>query len=102
MSCTRTQEYLADAKVTVGQQVDARKSPLAAAAALQLVEDVDEIYAAKGKNVVHYDLKKDRPSSDAIQAILIGPTGNLRAPTLRTGRTLVVGFNRAMYEKVIG
>jgi hypothetical protein len=31
-----------------------------------------------------------------------GPTGNLRAPTLRVGRTLVVGFDEATYRKVLG
>ncbi len=28
---------------------------------------------------------------------MLGPTGNLRAPTLRTGKTVVVGFNDESY-----
>lgn len=32
---------------------------------------------------------------------MLGPTGNLRAPTLRFGRTLVVGFCSPMYEEVL-
>jgi hypothetical protein len=69
--------------------------------ALALVKDVDEIYAAKGKQVVHLDLKKEKPSRSALLGVLLGPTGNLRAPTWRKGRTLVVGFDEAMYEKVL-
>jgi hypothetical protein len=31
---------------------------------------------------------------------LIGPTGNLRAPALRLGRTLVVGFNEERWKSL--
>ena len=34
-------------------------------------------------------------------ALLLGPTGNLRAPTLRKGRTLLVGFDEASYAKAL-
>ena len=30
---------------------------------------------------------------------MLGPTGNLRAPTIRSGSTLLVGFNEAQYEE---
>ena len=66
------------------------------------MRDVDEIYASKGKQVVHLDLKKDRPDRATLLALLLGPTGNLRAPTLRKGRTLLVGFDEAAYQKVLG
>jgi hypothetical protein len=31
---------------------------------------------------------------------MLGPTGNLRAPTLKVGKTLLVGFNEEAYEGV--
>ncbi len=31
---------------------------------------------------------------------MLGPTGNLRAPTIRTGATVLVGFNEEVYRKV--
>ena len=61
---------------------------------------VNEVYAAKGKKVVYFNLKKDAPSDDELAKVLLGPTGNLRAPTLRKGKTLVVGFNEETYEKL--
>ncbi len=70
--------------------------------ALALVKQVNEIYAAKGKNVVHLNLKKDKPDSATLAKLLLGPTGNLRAPTLRKGKTLVVGFDQDTYEAVFG
>lgn len=30
---------------------------------------------------------------------MLGPTGNLRAPTLRVGKTVVVGFNEEVYNR---
>jgi arsenate reductase-like glutaredoxin family protein len=81
--------------------VDARKTTLKEKEALALVQDVDEIYASKGKQVLHLDLKKEKPDKAALLAVLLGPTGNLRAPTLRKGRTLLVGFDEAAYSKVL-
>ena len=82
-------------------QVDAKKTTLKEKEALALAQEVDEIYASKGKQVVHLDVKKDKPDTAALLALLLGPTGNLRAPTLRKGRTLLVGFDEASYAKVL-
>ncbi|MCP4191471.1 MAG: hypothetical protein GY768_12670 [Planctomycetaceae bacterium] len=65
-----------------------------------MLKQVNEIYSAKGKKVVHLNLKKDKPSIDEIKKLLLGPTGNLRAPTLRKGKTLMVGFNEETYEEL--
>lgn len=54
---------------------------------------------AKGKKRVDVDLKKDDPSEEEILKLILGPTGNLRAPTLLIGKTLVVGFHDEMYEE---
>ena len=67
-----------------------------------MLRDVDELYAVKGRQVVHVDLQATRPGKAELQALLLGPTGNLRAPTIRKGRTLIVGFNEATYAKVLG
>jgi hypothetical protein len=80
--------------------VDARKAAMKKNDALKLTEDVDEIYVAKGKNVVHVDLKSEKPGAAELAELIIGPTGNLRAPTFTVGRTLVVGFNEDAYKKI--
>lgn len=82
--------------------MDAKKNTLKLSDALALLKDVTEVYAAKGKHVVHYDLRRDKPSEADLAAILLGPTGNLRAPALRKGGTLVVGFDPETYAKVFG
>jgi len=81
--------------------VDTKKSPIVGNAALAVARDVDEIYVAKGKKVVQVDLKTSRPGRAELLALLLGPTGGLRAPTLRVGRTLLVGFSEEAYAKIL-
>jgi hypothetical protein len=98
MSCGKTQEFLAKAGVTPKTQDDAKKKTRGADGARDLLKEADEIYVAKGKNVLHFDLKTAQP--DEVVPLMLGPTRNLRAPTLRKGRTLMVGFNKETYEKL--
>jgi arsenate reductase-like glutaredoxin family protein len=65
-----------------------------------MLEESDELYVAKGKKVVHLKLK-DQPDLEAIVPLMLGPTGNLRAPTLRKGRTLIIGFDESTYKAVL-
>lgn len=67
-----------------------------------MLANVDEIHVAKGKRIIHVDLRKGRPDKAQLLELLLGPTGNLRAPTIRKGRTLLVGFDEATYKKVLG
>jgi arsenate reductase-like glutaredoxin family protein len=100
MTCARTQGFLAKHKVTVGEQADAKRATIKGAAALGVLDGVDQLYVAKGKKVEHVDLKKARPDRATLLGLLLGPTGNLRAPTLRKGRTLIVGFDEETYKQV--
>ncbi len=66
---------------------------------MALLKQVEQVHAAKGKKVVHFDLKN--ADLNEVLAAILGPTGNLRAPTFRKGKTLVVGFNEAIYRQVL-
>ena len=101
MTCAKTQGFLAKHKVSVAEQADAKKATIKGAAALDVLDGVDELYVAKGKKVQHVDLKQARPDRATLLGLLLGPTGNLRAPTLRKGKTLIVGFEEEMYKKVL-
>ena len=86
----------------MNEVVDARKERLTGDEALALTKDVDKLIVAKGAKLVTIDLKKDKPSRADLLAMLLGPTGNLRAPTLRKGKTLLVGFSEETYARVLG
>jgi len=70
--------------------------------ALALLEGAHELIAAKGKKVERIDLRKGRPDKATVARLMIGPSGNLRAPTLRVGRKVLVGFDEDSYRKVLG
>ena len=67
--------------------------------AAALAKKASNLIVAKGKRVTTFKIK-GTPADDAVDAML-GPTGNLRAPTLRVGRTLLVGFNEDRYHEVL-
>ncbi len=63
---------------------------------------MDQIYSIKNKDVVHQDLRARKPDRATLLGLLLGPTGNLRAPTIRKGRTLIVGFHEETYNRLLG
>ena len=69
-------------------------------AALSLAREMNEVYATKGKNVIHLDMRTNL-SDDEVAALVVGPSGNLRAPTLRRGKTLLVGFDAGTYATLL-
>ncbi len=56
----------------------------------------------KGKKVTTFDMKKDKPRTDDLLAVMLGTTGNLRAPTTVRGKTVLVGFNADIYDEIFG
>src|SRR6476620_7951833 len=102
MTCQKAQGFLGQSHTTVTETVDARKERYEGTDALALLDGIDKLIAARGKKIAIFDLKNERPSDDVLLAHLIGPSGNLRAPTARIGKTLVVGFSEEAYRNVLG
>ncbi len=57
------------------------------------------LIVAKGSKLTVFSMASDQPDDDTLAAHMLGPTGNLRAPTIRTGDTLLVGFNEDAYAE---
>ncbi len=101
-TCKKARGYLGEAEVPVKERVDATQVRYGKTEALALMKGIDKLIVAKGKKVVTFDLKKDRPDDETLLASLIGPTGNLRAPTAKVGKTMLVGFNEETYREMFG
>ena len=71
-------------------QVDDARAMLARASLLVV---------AKGKKIRRFSLGGGA-TDEAVEAML-GPTGNLRAPTVRIGKTLLVGFNEDVFDDTL-
>ncbi len=77
--------------------MNARQQKFEGAAAVAFVRQADEVWIAKGKNIRRIVFHKESISDDELVKLITGPTGNLRAPTIRCGRMLFVGFEAQQY-----
>jgi arsenate reductase-like glutaredoxin family protein len=88
--------------VKVTEEIDARKVRYGDSDAVELLDGKSTLLVAKGKKVTKVDLRKDRPEDTALVGMMLGPTGNLRAPTLVVGKKVIVGFNEDLYAELFG
>src|SRR5216684_3316339 len=100
MTCKKAQGYLETNTIAVNQVQDAGKEKQGPGEALALARSAAKVVVAKGKKVVAFDMKKDPPDDATLLAHLLGPSGNLRAPTVRKGKTLLVGFSEDLYASL--
>jgi hypothetical protein len=82
--------------------VNASKVKVPRAAALALARSMSRLVLGRGKKVITIDMTEDAPDDDALAELLLGRTGNLKAPTLKVGTTLLVGYSEAAYREVLG
>ena len=65
--------------------------------AAELLGKASKLIAMKGKKVLEFP--GGAKATDEAVAAMLGPTGNLRAPTIRRGKTLLVGFNEDVFSE---
>jgi arsenate reductase-like glutaredoxin family protein len=102
MTCKKAQGFLGPAGTEVRETVDASKVRISPDDALALLDGIDLLIAMKGARIERFDLRKESPDDATLLSKLIGPSGNLRAPTARVGKTLLVGFNEEAYQQTLG
>lgn len=85
-----------DANSIEPQEVVSASKKLSKKEATEIAKAASKMIVAKGKKVSEFGAS-DISSKEAIEAML-GPTGNLRAPTLVVGKTVLVGFNDEIYS----
>jgi arsenate reductase-like glutaredoxin family protein len=98
MSCTKASKVLEAKQTTIKETIPASRK-LGRDRALELVGAATRVIVAKGKKVSDFDPKTD--DQETIADAMLGPTDNLRAPTLVLGKTVVVGFNDDRYQDLL-
>ena len=86
---------LEDRKVDVSEERNSRKQPLSDDDARNLLGQVSSVWVAKGKKV------RELAAGEAGLDDLKGPTGNYRAPIVRAGDRLLVGFHPESLESLL-
>lgn len=82
-------------KARITRERSSKSAPMSDADVKALLAAVDEVVVAKGKKVVTLAVRETTLEG------LKGPTGNYRAPMLRVGRKLLVGFHPETLEALL-
>jgi arsenate reductase-like glutaredoxin family protein len=83
-------------KIEPAETVSAAKK-LTRKDAEEIARTASRVVVAKGKRVE--ELETGGKAQKAVVDALLGPTGNLRAPLVRVGKTVLVGFNDEAWSK---
>ena len=97
-ACGKAEAFLADHGIEATEVVPASRK-LGRDEALEFAKAARRVVVAKGKRVEEF-----RPGAGADEDLLrgmLGPTGNLRAPLLRVGKAVLVGFDEDSYRDVL-
>jgi hypothetical protein len=84
--------------LTVRETVSASKK-LAADDARKLLAGISTLIVSRGKKSELFDVKSG--ITDEMVAAMLGPAGNLRAPTLKIGKRLLVGFGDSAWQDAL-
>jgi arsenate reductase-like glutaredoxin family protein len=102
MTCAKSQAFLNRRKIGVKEMVNAAKIRFQPDEALKMAREASRVVVAKGKKVMTFDMKREPPDDETLLAHIIGPSGKLRAPVIRRGSTLLVGFAEEEFARVLG
>ncbi len=79
--------------------MDARKNRYELADLDEVFGKAKTVIACRGKSSVVFDLSDDDLDGELMAKKVLGPAGTLRAPTLKVGKTVVVGFSEPAWEE---
>ncbi|MBS2027990.1 MAG: hypothetical protein JST54_08820 [Deltaproteobacteria bacterium] len=89
--CRPVRGFLEDEQIA-HDFVDVRKAPLDKSRALELARKHQEIAATRGGKLVR--VKTIEATDAELEQLVLGREGNLRAPTVSNGKTLLCGFEK--------
>jgi len=81
-----------------GEVEDARKNVIKADGAWEIIEKAKSLSVGRGKKIQTF--VPDEENKEEILKVCLGRTGNLRAPTARSGKQVYIGFNEEMYREL--
>ena len=99
-TCKRAQEFLDANNISVNEITNASKEKIDANQAWEMIKSASSIHVAKGKKTISWNPKSD--DREEILKTVMGPSGNLRAPTWKIGSDILVGFSEEQYQQVLG
>lgn len=80
------------------EAIDARKEKIDRKKAWELITANNQVYIGRGKKVLSFE--PGQGEKEEILKAAMGRSGNLRAPAVRAGERLFIGYNEAVYGKL--
>ena len=87
--------YFEQARITPADILDAKKEKIDLQMAWELLQTRKIVHVGKGKKVI--SLVPDAEHKEAILKAVMGRSGNLRAPAIKTKTAFFVGYNDEIY-----
>jgi arsenate reductase-like glutaredoxin family protein len=66
----------------------------------KVFEGINQVTVARGKKVLTFNMKETETTDEEFRKVVIGPSGNLRAPTAIIGKKALVGFSDDAWDTV--
>ncbi|MGL1932488.1 MAG: hypothetical protein OCC45_12140 [Desulfotalea sp.] len=89
---------MADNEVSIVDEYNAQKIPYKEFEVKEILAENDNVFVTSGKKIFEFSCVEEQ---DEILGKILGRTGNLRAPTIKIDKTLFVGFNVDIYDRII-
>lgn len=77
--------------------MNCKKVPIGVEELKPRLRQVSSVLVTRGKKLLEFDPERDQAE---ILKTAIGRSGNLRAPSLRNGSLLIVGFTEEAYQRL--
>ena len=100
-ACKRAHDFLAGYELVVRERVDARRTRIGPSGFADVVKGAKTVLVSNGRSLARFDLSARDCDRGALYARMVGPTGNLRAPTLRRDGLVVVGYHRDSIKELV-
>jgi arsenate reductase-like glutaredoxin family protein len=97
-TCAKADAFLAEHRLTVEAQVDCKKHPVERKDVPDLLTRVRQVLAMRGSALKSYSAPFEQ---EEVLAAVVGPSGNLRAPSLIQDGRLYVGFDEKLYDGLL-
>lgn len=99
--CERARRFLSRHGMAIRDETDARRHGVNAEEALDLARNGRTVISICRGRILRLTMAK-KPSDEEVLRAILGPRGRLRAPSIRVGKTLVVGFDETEWSNVLG
>lgn len=101
-TCSKAKAFLDEHGIASREVVLARQVAIEPTTAFAMLDKVQHLAVVRGSKVYEFERPQFAEQDEQIESMIIGRSGSLRAPTIRVGTTMIVGYEKNLYSRVLG